>query len=110
MACDTKLKPRQSKQERAEEIRRAVAALARGLVTGAIRAKVGPQGAIAFENWQEGANDGVSDACAYRYIMATGTALAKQAIAKAEQLAGRGVNNRAAVHSHDGGHTWHHNH
>jgi hypothetical protein len=109
MACDT-LKPKQTKQERAAEIRRAIAELASGLATGRIKATVGQQGAIAFAGWQEGARDGVTDACAYRYIMATGSALAKQAIAKAEQLAGRSVSRQAAVHSHDGGTTWHPNH
>jgi len=110
MACDTILKPKQTRQQRAEEIRRAVAALVNGLVTNRIKVKIGPQGAIAFDGWQEGARDGVTDACAYRYVMATGSALAKQAIMKAEQLAGRNVNNRAAVHSHDGGASWHPNH
>ena len=110
MACDTRLKPKQTKQERGEEIRRAIAALASGLATGRVKAKVGQQGAIAFDGWLEGTRDGVSDACAYRYVMATGTALAKQAIMKAEQLAGRQVSRTAAVHSHDGGSTWHPNH
>jgi hypothetical protein len=109
MACDTRLRAKQTKQERGEEIRRAIAALASGLATGRIKASVGQQGAIAFAGWLEGQRDGVSDACAYRYIMATGSALAKQAIAKAELLAGRSVNNRAlaqGIHSHDGGRTW----
>jgi hypothetical protein len=110
MACDTRLKPKQTRQERAEEIRRAVTALALGLTSNRVKVKIGPQGAIAFEGWQEGQRDGVSDACAYRYVMATGSALAKQAIARAEQLAGRTVNNKAAVHSHNGGATWHPNH
>jgi hypothetical protein len=110
MACDTRLREKQTKQERAAEIRSAIAALASGLATGRIKATVGMQGAIAFAGWLEGQRDGVSDACAYRYVMATGSALAKQAIMKAEQLAGRSVNHRAAVHSHDGGSTWHPNH
>jgi hypothetical protein len=45
--------------------------------------------------------------------MATGSALAKQAIARAEQLAGRTVDRAALTaghHSHDGGKTWHHGH
>jgi hypothetical protein len=39
--------------------------------------------------------------------------LAKMEIARAEQLAGRAVSAQAVaggVHSHDGGHTWHHGH
>lgn len=52
----------------------------------------------------------VSDVCGYRLLMATGAPLAKQAIARAEQLAGRTVSRQAVAnghHSHDGGHTWH---
>ena len=67
-------------------------------------------GAIAFvgPEW-EGVRSGVTDACAYRRIMATGSALARQEILRAEQLAGRTVNRQvvaAGVHSHDGGATW----
>jgi hypothetical protein len=42
--------------------------------------------------------------------MATGSAMAKTAIARAEALAGRSVNRQAVAqghHSHDGGATWH---
>jgi hypothetical protein len=109
MTCDTKLKPKQTAKQRADEIRAAVSALAAGLSSGAIKAKIGPQGAIAFDGWREGVRDGVTDACAYRYLMATGSAFAKQAIAKAETLAGRRVSTQAigaGVHSHDGGVSW----
>ena len=48
----------------------------------------------------------------YRCIMATGTVVAKLAIARAEQLAGRAVNKQALAnghaHSHDGGRSFHH--
>jgi predicted esterase len=66
-------------------------------------------GAVAFDGMTPQERGNVSDACTYRVIMATGSALAKQAIARAEQLAGRTVNRQAltaGVHSHDGGHTW----
>jgi hypothetical protein len=76
---------------------------------GGVRAVVGPQGAIAFTGWNNG-RDGVTDACAYRRIMSTGSSMAKAAIARAEALAGRSVD-RAQVtlgtHSHDGGKSWH---
>jgi hypothetical protein len=52
----------------------------------------------------------VTDACAYRRIMATNSALARAAIARAEQLSGRSVDKAAVahgMHSHDGGVTWH---
>ena len=109
MACETKLKPRQTLQQRAEEVRRAVASLDLALRMRSIKPVVGPQGAIAFAGWDNG-RDGVTDACAYRRLMATGSALAKAEIARAEQMAGRTVNRQTVghgVHSHDGGHTWH---
>jgi hypothetical protein len=110
MPCDTKLKAKQTIQQRAEEIRRVVAQLSIGLASGRVRVKIGPQGAVAFDGLSEQDRDGVTDACAYRRIMATGSALAKAAIAKAEQMSGRTVNRQAVAHgahSHDGGHTWH---
>lgn len=109
MPCDRKLKPQQTVQERAEEIRRAVAQLSQALAMGSVKVKISAQGAIAFQGWDLG-RDGVTDACAYRRLMATGSALAKAKIAQAEQLAGRSVNKQLVgqgVHSHDGGATWH---
>lgn len=113
MPCDTRLKPRQTIQQRKEEVRKAVDRLASGLTSGRIKAKVGPQGAIAFVGFEGTDRDGVTDACAYRRIMATGSQQAKLAIMKAEQLAGRTVDRQAIAqghHSHDGGETWHHGH
>lgn len=110
MPCDTKLKQNQTIQQRAEEVRRAVVRFSAGLISGRVKVQVGPQGAIAFSGLTAEERDGVTDACAYRRIMATGSALAKAAIARAEQLAGRTVDRRVVshgVHSHDGGHTWH---
>lgn len=108
MPCDTQLKPKQTIQQRADEIRRAISGLDALLKKRRVKINIGPQGAIAFTGWDE--RDGITDACAYRRIMATGSALAKAEIARAEQLAGRGVDRRViaqGVHSHDGGHTWH---
>lgn len=109
MPCDTKTRPGQSLTERKIEVKTAITSLAAALVAGRAKAIVGPQGAIAFQGWQEGQTARVTDACAYRMILAGGNALAKQAIAKAEQLAGRSVNRQAVAaghHSHDGGMTW----
>lgn len=113
MPCDTRLKPRQTIQERAAEVRRAVTNLDALMRTGKVNARIGPQGAIAFVGWADVERDGVTDACAYRRIMATGSALAKAQIAKAEQIAGRSVDRRVianGAHSHDGGNTWHNGH
>jgi hypothetical protein len=110
MPCDTRLKPRQTIQERAKEVREATQRLASALAAGRVKVKVGPQGAIAFENWSTNERDGVTDACAYRRIMATGSAMARLAIARAEQMAGRTVDKQVVghgAHSHDGGATWH---
>ena len=110
MACDTRLKPKQTLQERAKEVREAVERLATAIATGRVKVKIGPQGAIAFEGWDAVSRDGITDGCAYRRIMATGSAMAKMLIAQAEQMAGRTVNKQAVaqgLHSHDNGHTWH---
>lgn len=108
MACETILKPRQSIQERIDEVRRTVSDLSAGIAAGIVEVKVGAQGAVTFVGWSDEDRNGVSDACAYRRLIASGSARA--AIAKAEQLAGRTVDRVAlarGVHSHDGGKTWH---
>lgn len=110
MACDTQLKENQTIQQRAEEIRRATAIFSQALASGRARVKIGPQGAVVFEGITAEERDGITDACAYRRLMVSGSALAKAKIAQAEQLAGRGVDRRVigqGVHSHDGGRTWH---
>lgn len=109
MPCDTRLRAKQSPQQRKAEVKAAVEALDRALLRRQIKAVVGPQGAITFAGWAEEQRNGVSDACAYRAIMVSGSALARAEIAKAEQMAGRGVDRRvlaAGTHSHDGGVTW----
>jgi hypothetical protein len=110
MPCDTRLKPRQTIQERATEVRKATERLAQALAAGRVKVKVGPQGAVAFEGWDQTSRDGITDACAYRRIMSTGSAMARMAIARAEQMAGRTVDKQVigqGVHSHDNGRTWH---
>jgi len=110
MVCEIRLKPRQSIQQRAEEVRSAVGKLDALLKKRRVKPKVGPQGAITFDGWKDEDKDGVTDACAYRRIMSTGSSLAKAEIAKAEMLAGRQVDKKIigqGVHSHDGGETWH---
>jgi len=114
MPCDTKLKANQTIQQRATEVKK-IAAFADELIRKN-RLKIiidKKTGAIAFDGMTDSEKDGCTDACIYRRIMATGTALAKQAIARAELVAGRGVNKQAlaqGVHSHDGGRSFHHGH
>lgn len=110
MPCDTKLKPRQTLQQRAVEVRRVAETLSRKLATGQVKVVIGLQGAVAFVGLAGEERDGVTDACLYRRLMATGTPMAKQAIARAEALSGRSINKEAVAHghhSHDGGQTWH---
>ena len=66
-----------------------------------MKPKVAPNGGITWEGWNVIDRDGVSDACALRQIMATGTATEKLAIARAEQLAGRTVDRKLVA---QGGH------
>lgn len=110
MPCDTRLKAKQTISERAQEVREAVTRLATAIAAGRVKVKIGPQGAIAFEGWDTNSRDGITDNCAYRRIMATGSAMAKMQIARAEQLAGRTVDKQVigqGLHSHDDGATWH---
>ncbi|MDE2426310.1 MAG: hypothetical protein KGO96_10440 [Elusimicrobia bacterium] len=110
MPCDRRLKRGQTIQMRAAEIRRVVELAARGLSSGKVKAKVGPQGAIAFVGLTDAERDGVTDSCMYRRLLTSGSALALQAIAAAEALAGRSVDRQLVAqgaHSHDGGATWH---
>jgi hypothetical protein len=109
--CYSKTLAGQSLTERKSEVREAVERLAKALASGRARAVVGPQGAITFTG--EGASVvgdyRITDACCYRKIMSTGSALARAAIAKAEMMAGRAVDRNtvaAGVHSHDAV-TWH---
>lgn len=113
MPCDTKLKPGQTIQGRITEIRKMLERLSQGLVSGRVKARVSKEGGIAFDGLTDSERDGVTDACAYRRLMVSGSALAKAKVAQAEALAGRSVNKQAianGLHSHDGGKTWHHGH
>lgn len=109
MACESMRKPKQTVQERIAEIMKAIALLDAKLKKRQVKPVVDKAtGAITFAGW-EADRDGITDACAYRRIMATGSALARAEIIRAEQMAGRGVNRQAlaaGIHSHDGGSTW----
>lgn len=110
MVCDTRLKPRQTLSQRADEVRAATTKLSDSLAAGRVKVTIDKAtGAINFD-WDANERDGITDNCAYRRIMATGSASAKLAIAKAEQMAGRTVNKQAVasgLHSHDGGRSFH---
>ena len=110
MVCDTQLKPQQTVAQRAAEIRKAAGKIDALLAAGKANAVVGKNGSIAFSGIPDSVRDGLTDACVYRRIMASGSHAAKQASGKAERLAGRTVDKKVVatgVHSHDGGKTWH---
>lgn len=114
MPCDTRAREGQTLDQRKAEVRGAIDALVRKLASGQAKAIVSKAtGSIAFRGWEEGETARVSDACGYRLALVTGSALAKQAIARAEALAGRTVDRAAltaGIHSHDQGVTWHKGH
>lgn len=110
MACDTRLKAGQTIQERVTEVKAAVSRLDALLASGRAKVVISPAGAVAFTGLTETDRDGVTDACAYRRIMATGSALARATIQRAEVMSGRQIDRKVVAggsHSHDGGATWH---
>jgi uncharacterized phage protein gp47/JayE len=112
MACDTILRPRQTITERKEAIKKVIENLDRLLASGSVKVAIGPQGAVAFSGLNAEERDGVTDACAYRRIMTSGSALAKAKIARAELMSGRTIDRQKIAqgwHTHDGKH-WHEGH
>lgn len=108
MPCDRTLAENETVTMRKETIREKTEKLSKDLASGKVKVVIGPQGAIAFQGWTD--RGPVTDVCAYRRLMSSSSALAKQAILKAEQLAGRSINKQVigqGAHSHDGGINWH---
>lgn len=114
MPCDTRLKKGQTISQRAAEVRKVVERVSSLVASGNVRVVVDKKtGGVAFTGLVASERDDVTDACIYRRLMATGSALARAQIAKAEQMAGRTVDRQAiaaGVHSHDGGRSWHQGH
>lgn len=110
MPCDTRLKTGQTISQRKDEVRKAATAIDKLIASRQAQVRVGPQGAVTFVGIPEDVRDGLTDACVYRRIMASGSAGAKMALLRAEQLAGRSIDRRVVAggtHSHDGGTHWH---
>jgi hypothetical protein len=110
MPCDRTFKRGQTISQRKAEVNAVVNRVVAGLLTGKVKAKIGPQGALAFIGLDDNVRDDVSDACIYRAIQRSGSSLAMAQIAKAEAMAGRPVSALAmgqGAHSHDNGVTWH---
>lgn len=107
MACFTYLRPMQTKEERAAEIKAATRKLEVALLKGGASVVIGPDGAITFAGWSERSD--VTDVCAYRSLSQAGSKALADALARAELKYGRKHNPKAitaGVHSHDGGKTW----
>ena len=95
MPCDTKLKRNQTIQQRNTEVKEIAAFTDELIRKNRLKVLVDKRtGAIAFDGMTDSEKDGCTDACTYRLIMATGTALAKTAIARAET--GRGTRGQQA--------------
>lgn len=109
MACDTMRRPGETVDQRKARAQASTARLEAALTAGTVKLKIGPQGAIAFEGWDAASRDGLTDACGFRRLTAKVSWALRQAVAKAEALAGRKVDQaavNAGLHSHDGGKTW----
>jgi hypothetical protein len=110
MPCFTMRQPNQTVAQRDEEVKEATKKIDQLLARGQVKPKVGPQGAITFLGLSDADRKRMTDVCIYRTISKTGSAKAKLALQRAEQLAGRSVDRKviaAGIHSHDGGQTWH---
>lgn len=113
MPCDTRLKVGQTIQQRKEEVRKVLSVVEKLLASRQMKIRISPQGGVAFVGLATNERNDVTDACIYRRIMSTGSALARAEIAKAEQMSGVTVNRKVLAgghHTHDGGKTWHNGH
>lgn len=107
MACLAALQPNQTFAQRMTQVEAALKRLEQYIQTGTVRIVISRQGAITFQGWQD--RDGISDVCAFRSMTATNSWVLRQAVLRAEGMAGVKVNPKAVaagVHSHDGGKTW----
>ena len=98
-------------QQRKLDMQNAIARLNHALETGVVKVVVSATGAVAFSGaWH---NNGVTDLCAYRSLLAGNSPALRRAVMRAEALAGRMIDARAiatGTHSHDGGVSWHAGH
>lgn len=110
MPCDTRLLEDETLAQREVKVKKALTRLEAALTNGQAKVVIGPRGEVAFQGWKKEDRDGMSDACTYRLLSAQNSWALRQAVAKAEALAGKKVNPHAVAggsHSHDGGKTWH---
>ena len=111
MPCDTvRQQPKQTLAERKREVTKAQGTIERMISTGQVKVKVDKKtGGVVLIDVPANVRVGITAACIVRRIMTRGSISARQAIVKAERLAGRSVDKKAiaaGLHSHDGGATW----
>ena len=106
MPCETLNRQGQTPAQRETEVQAALKSLEDQLDSRMVQVKIGPQGAIMFDGWEN--RQGVTDVCAVRRLESEGSWEWRQALARAEATSGRKLNINAVnsgMHSHDG-HTW----
>lgn len=108
MVCETFRYAKQSVEERRKQVADTVKEVEKGLANGKIKIVVGAQGAVAFQGLEDSQRNRVADACIYRKILSTGSALARMKLAAAGNVNKTAV--AQGIHSHDGGKTWHDGH
>ena len=109
MPCTSAAENQTARRKR--EMAEAIDRLKRSLAAGTVKVVISRSGAVAFKGlWR---SDGVADVCAYRALQAANSIELRQAVARAETLAGVKVSPQqvaAGTHSHDGGTSWHAGH
>lgn len=100
MVCATTLKPQQTAAQRLAEVAKKMRQFDSMIASGRLKMKVLPGGKVSFPGIPESDRDGISDACIFHTVNRTGSAAAKMALARAEQLQGKV--SRHGVHTHDG--------
>ena len=109
MACASMLRPGQSIVDRGIEVESALKKLEQALAAGLVAVKVAPNGVLQFASWSDADRRGLTDACTYRALTTQGSWAFRQAVARAETLAGRKVDQgamAAGTHTHTNGLTW----
>jgi hypothetical protein len=99
MVCATVLKPRQTAEQRLAEVAKRMRQLDGMIASGRLKMSV-RGGKPVFQGIPESERDGISDACIFHTLSNTGSAAARIALARAEQLQGKV--SRHGVHTHDG--------
>lgn len=109
MPCDSILREGETLATRQTAIERALARLEAALQAGRVTVGIAPNGAAVLKGWSKDDRDDITDVCAIRSLTASNSWALRQAVAKAEALSGRKINQKAVAagfHSHDGGKTW----